>query len=328
MINDPRLGESAVPSDAAAEHVQLESGDQTADRIVVGIRDSGADRYRAALGLAAQMSRQRAAPITLIHGSLPRLAIVASRTEALQRHLAHGREMVEEARLALSSMVDPSTGVHAEAVPKTGVDALLQESRTAATLILQRRNLSALGRAFNSATSHTVAAQAACPVIVVRHDQLDSDTSRGVVVGIGPHSGGRALQIGLLEAAVRGCPLTAVYVWDLPFSPTYGGRVDPDEEELAEATRWADSFLASAVADIAKLHPDVELHARTVRGVIEDGLLQECEHAELLIVERHRDAHLASIGLGTLTRHLLDHAPCAVMITPLAAQRDRMPLGI
>ena len=34
------------------------------------------------------------------------------------------------------------------------------------------------------------------------------------------------------------------------------------------------------------------------------------------MVERHRDAHLASIGLGTLTRHLIDHAPCPVMITP------------
>ena len=48
MINDPQFGENAVQSDAAAEHVQLESGDQMADRIVVGIRDSDADRYRAA----------------------------------------------------------------------------------------------------------------------------------------------------------------------------------------------------------------------------------------------------------------------------------------
>jgi nucleotide-binding universal stress UspA family protein len=328
MINDPQSGESTVPSAADAGPLQPESGNQIADRIVVGIRDSGADHYCAALGLAARMSRQRAATITLIHGSLPRLAITASRTEALQRHLARGREVVEEARLALSPMIDPSTQVHAEAVPKTGVDALLQESRTATTLILQRRNLTTLGRAFNSATSHTVAAQAACPVIAVRHDQLNSDSGRGIVVGIGPHSGLRALQVGVLEAAVRKCPLTAVYVWDLPFSPTYGGRVDPDEEELAEATRWADSFLARAVAGVSKRHPDLELHARTVRGVTEDGLLQECEHAELLIVERHRDAHLASIGLGTLTRHLLDHAPCPVMITPLAAQRDGMSLSI
>ena len=324
MINDPQPSESAVPGATDAERLQPDSGKRSADRIVVGIGDSGADHYRTALGLAARMSRQRAATITLIHGSLPRLAVAASRTDALQRHLARGREVVEEARLTISRMVDPSIKVHAEAVPKTGVDALLQQSRTAAALILQRRNLSTLSRAFNSATSHTVAAQAGCPVIVVRHDQL----AHGIVVGIGPHSGVRALQVGVLEAAVRKCPLTAVYVWDLPFSPTYGGRVDPDEEELADATRWADSFLASAVADVAKLHPELELHARTVRGVTEEGLLQECEHAELLIVERHRDAHLASIGLGALTRHLLDHAPCPVMITPLAAQRDGMPLGI
>ena len=56
--------------------------------------------------------------------------------------------------------------------------------------------------------------------------------------------------------------------------------------------------------------------------------MEESEHAELLIVERHRDAHLAAIGLGTLTRHLLDRASCPVMITPLAAQRDGTPLGI
>jgi nucleotide-binding universal stress UspA family protein len=67
---------------------------------------------------------------------------------------------------------------------------------------------------------------------------------------------------------------------------------------------------------VAKLHPDLDFHARTVKGVIEDGLLRESEHAELLVVERHRDAHLASIGLGTLPRHLIDQAPCPVMITP------------
>jgi nucleotide-binding universal stress UspA family protein len=125
-----------------------------------------------------------------------------------------------------------------------------------------------------------------------------------------------ALEVGIAEATARKCPLTAVYVWDLQFSPTFGGWIDPDGEELAEATRWADSVLANAVSDVAKSHPDVELHARSVRGVIEDGLLAESEHAELLVVERHRDAHLASIGLGTLTRHLLDHAPCPVMVTP------------
>jgi nucleotide-binding universal stress UspA family protein len=316
MIDGTQPAENAVSSDVDTERLKPDRPDQTAGRIVVGIGDSDAGHYLAALHLAARMSRQRELTITLVHGCLPRLSIAPSGSEALQRHVAHGLRLVEEAGLALSPMVDASTQIGLAAVPMSGVDALLQESQTAEALIVQHRNLSTVSRAFSSATSHTVAAQSECPVLVVRHDQLDTDSKRGIVVGIGPHSGGRALEVGVVEATARKCPLIAVYVWDLPFSPTYGGRVDPDDEELAEANRWADSFLARAVAKVATRHPDVEFHARTVRGVIEDGLLQECEHAELVIVERHRDAHLASIGLGALTRHLIDHAPCPVMITP------------
>jgi nucleotide-binding universal stress UspA family protein len=315
VIDYSQVGGSSDPIDSEAERGKPDGDERAADRIVVGIGDSGPDHYRTALGLAARMCRQRDASITLVHGCLPRLSI-ATGGEAVERHLTRGRQLLQEAGLALSSMVDPSTRISLEALLQTGVDALLQESRTVGTLILQRRRSSTLGRAFSATTSHTVAAQAACPVITVRHDQSDSESKRGIVVGIAPRSGLRALEVGVAEAVARKCPLIAVHVWDLQFSPTYGGWIDPDEEELAEATTWADSLVAKAVAHVAKLHPDVEVHARTVRGVVEDGLLQECQHAELLVVERHRDAHLASIGLGTLTRHLIDQAPCPVMITP------------
>ena len=56
--------------------------------IVVGIGDSGHGHYRAALDLAARMSRQRELTITLVHGCLPRLSITPSRSEALKRHLS------------------------------------------------------------------------------------------------------------------------------------------------------------------------------------------------------------------------------------------------
>ena len=165
------------------------------------------------------MSRQRDATITLAHGCLPRLSIA---TEAgHERHLVRGRELVEEARVALSAMVDPRTRISVAVLPQTAVEALLQESQTAATLIVQRRRIAALSRAFRGTTSHTVAAQAACPVIVVRHDQSETDQSetdqsetdqshaesrRGVVAGVAPHSGLLALKIGMAEAAARRCP--------------------------------------------------------------------------------------------------------------------------
>jgi nucleotide-binding universal stress UspA family protein len=299
------------------------SRDPAAERIVVGIGDSDPSAYHAALALAAQMSRQRRSELSLVHGCLPRFSRTPS-DELVERDLAHGRELLEEAKLALLPMIDHGTRIGLAAVPLTAVDALVRESQTAGTLIVQRRDLSILRRALSSDTSHTVAAQAECPVVVVRQDQTDTDSKRGIVVGVAPSSGFRALEVGMVEAAARKCALTAVCVWDLRFSPTYGGWVDPDDEELAEATRWADALLAQAVASVAKFRPGVELRARSVRGVIEDGLLQECENAELLIVERHRDAHLSSIGLGSLTRHLIDHAPCPVMITPQSDAHDQL----
>ena len=305
--------------------VSRSSGDANAARdIVVGIGDSGPSHYSAALAFAAQMSRQRQAGLRLVHGCLPRLSI-ALRDEALERHIARGEQLLDEAQPAVSTLVDQGISVELAALPQTAVEALLQESRTAEAVIVQRRGSSSVGRVFSGVTSDTVAAQAACPVVVVRHDQSQSGEKRGIVVGVGAHSGALALEVGMAEATARKCPLTAVYVWDLEFSPTFGGSIDPDGEELAEATKWADSVLANAVIEVAKTHPDVELHAHSVRGVIEDGLLQECQNAELLVVERHRDAHLASIGLGTLTRHLLDHAPCPVMVTPHSEPHDHRP---
>jgi nucleotide-binding universal stress UspA family protein len=296
--------------------------EQAARGIVVGIGDGGPSHYSAALQLAAQLSGQRKAGLTLVHGCLPRLSL-ALRDEALERYLRHGQQLLEEAAQALSAMVDQSIPVSLAALPQTGVEALLDEARTSEVLVVQRRNQSAVGRVLSGRTSDTIAAQAACPVMVVQRDDQFGKGKSGVVVGIGAHSGLMALKVGIAEATARKCPLTAVYVWDLQFSPTFGAGIGPDGEELAEATRWADSVLTAAVSEVARAHPDVEFHARSVRGVIEDALLTECENAELLVVERHRDAHVASIGLGTLTRHLLDHAPCPVMVTPHGDANDK-----
>ena len=313
MADDSPSERNASPSDSPAAAEMPDA--VAASRIVVGIGDTGPEHYEAALAVAARMLQQRAAVLNLVHGCIPRFSIAPS-SGALERHLVRGRQILEEAKLVLSPMVDHDTPITLTAVPQTGIDALLQESNQAAAVIVQRRDGASIRRVYSASTSYTVAAQAACPVIVVRHDQLGTAAKSGVVVGVTPESGLRALAVGIAEAAARSCPLTAVYVWDLQFSPTFGRLIDPDAEELAEATRWADLVLARAVAAVVKDHHDVEVRALSVKGVVENALLQECEHAELLVVERHRDAQLASIGLGALTRHLIDHAPCPVMITP------------
>ena len=319
MADDSASERGVSPSDSAAA-AELPDAVATS-RIVVGIGDSGPEHYEAALAVGAGMLQHRPAVLDLVHGCTPRFSITPT-SGAAERHLVRGRQILEEAELVLSPMVDQPNLITLTTVPQTGIDALLQESNQAAAVIVQRRDGSSIRRVYGASTSHTVAAQAACPVIVVRQDHLGTDAKSGVVVGVAPESGLRALEVGIAEAAARSCPLTAVYVWDLQFSPTFGGSIDPDDEELAEATRWADLVLARAVAAVVKDHHDVEIRALSVKGVVENALLQECEHAELLVVERHRDAQLASIGLGALTRHLIDHAPCPVLITPTQDAHD------
>ena len=79
MMEDSQASESSDSIDLEASRGKPDSDGPAADRIVVGIGDGGPDHYRAALGLAAQMSRQRDATITLVHGCLPRLSIAERR---------------------------------------------------------------------------------------------------------------------------------------------------------------------------------------------------------------------------------------------------------
>src|SRR4029079_2405920 len=95
-------------------------------RIIVGIGDRGSEHYEAALAVAARMLRQRPAVLNLVHGCTPRFSITPT-SGAAERHLVRGRQLLEEAELVLSPMVDHDTLITLIAVPQTGVDALLQE---------------------------------------------------------------------------------------------------------------------------------------------------------------------------------------------------------
>ncbi len=76
------------------------------------------------------------------------------------------------------------------------------------------------------------------------------------------------------------------------------------------------------MAEVREAHPDVEFHARTVKGEIEDGptsgvgRLRSWWSSDIVMRIAPRS------GLGTLTRHLIDHAPCPVMVTPHSDPHD------
>ena len=92
-----------------------------------------------------------------------------------------------------------------------------------------------------------------------------------------------------MAEACTGARRISPAVWDLQFSPTYGGWIDPDEEEPG-GDQVGRFLLARAVADVAKLHPDVDFHARTVKASLRTGSF------------RRRSTLSCWLSSGTVTR--------------------------
>ncbi|WRL65859.1 universal stress protein [Blastococcus brunescens] len=120
------------------------------------------------------------------------------------------------AALARARAVDSGLAVETRLVPGTARQVLLQESRTAALLVLDTSSPAALGRLLPGRAPLQLAAAAACPVTVVRGlSRGDEPRPRPrVVVGIdGAPSSGAALGFAVRAAHRRAVPLTVLHAW-------------------------------------------------------------------------------------------------------------------
>ena len=96
--------------------------------------------------------------------------------------------------------------------PGSGVTALVEESKIAALVVAQRREISVLRslRQLGSTTS-ALAAKSQCPLVVLRPDSVLGRSGGGVVVSVEDPIGDQsALRVGFEEAMVRGTRLTVL----------------------------------------------------------------------------------------------------------------------
>jgi hypothetical protein len=138
-------------------------------------------------------------------------------------------------------------------VAATGIEALLGAAYEADLVVIQRRDVTRLARAYTGSTSSTVAAQADCPVVVIRADQSEDGSRRGVVVGVGTDgSSAGAIRFAFEEAAARQVPLIPVHVWELRGAPSFYG---PSGDELRIGRAHADELLSRAVGRLPRSIP-------------------------------------------------------------------------
>ncbi|MCX4750813.1 universal stress protein [Kitasatospora sp. NBC_01287] len=139
---------------------------------------------------------------------------------------------------------------------------------------------------------------------------------RRIVVGVdGSASAAQALRWAIEQARVTGADVVeAVMVWELPAGYAFaGGMVPPPPAEL-DPERLAAQVLAEAVREVTGGEPAVPVRELVLPGPASVALLGQAKGAELLVVGSRGLGGFAGVLLGSVSRHVVEHAPCPAVV--------------
>jgi nucleotide-binding universal stress UspA family protein len=149
--------------------------------------------------------------------------------------------------------------------------------------------------------------------------------SGSIVVGLdGSDTSHVALGWAVEEAKLRGARLIAVHAWSfIPPAPMGdpGLLAMPAGDlagQLGAESDVANAILESALESLGD-KPSVEVEPRTVEGEAGEVIVEESKGADLVVVGSHGRSGLTAALLGSVSRHVVDHAVCPVVVVKAPA---------
>ena len=268
---------------------------------------------------AAAEAARRHLPVRLVHGqavtetTYPGMSVTPQGLyDAMQDQ---AREWLHQAREGALE-VAPELEVDTELREVPAVPTLLDESKTARTVVLGSRGLGGFTGLLVGSTAVSLAAHGQCPVTVVRGRTPGEPppTSGPVVVGVdGSPAGEGAIGVAFDEASLRGVSLVAVHTWS---DVTVGGVFDRRSTDIGWEEIQGDEqrLLAERLAGWQDKYPDLRVHRVVTRDRPVHSLLAQGENAQLLVVGSRGRGGFAGMVLGSTSQPLLHHAPCPVTV--------------
>ncbi|HEU5206353.1 MAG TPA: universal stress protein [Gaiellaceae bacterium] len=142
-----------------------------------------------------------------------------------------------------------------------------------------------------------------------------------IVVGVdGSDASSDALRWAAEEARLRSSSLVAVHAWSFVPPQPIGdpgmlampaGDLPGQLDAESEAARIS---LDNAVAGILGADAGVEVERKLVEGDAGEVLVAESKEAELVVVGSHGRSGFKAAILGSVSRHVVDHAACPVVV--------------
>jgi nucleotide-binding universal stress UspA family protein len=145
-----------------------------------------------------------------------------------------------------------------------------------------------------------------------------------IVVGVdGSEASREALRWAVEEAKLRDARLVAVHAWSFVPAQPLGepGMLAMPAGDLAgqlSAESDAATTVLDDAVDAASGGAGVEIEKKVVEGDPGEAIISAAADADLIVVGSHGRTGLTAALLGSVSRHVVDHAKCPVVVVKAA----------
>jgi nucleotide-binding universal stress UspA family protein len=190
------------------------------------------------------------------------------------------------------------------------VSELVRASVDARMLVVGARADQGLaGRRFGS-VAEQVATNARCPVAVIRPPS--APVLVDVVVGVdGSSHSDATLRLAAAEARRFGGRLVVVHAYRLPAPAEYGPNAGVDEPYHRAA---AEELVERALDRLGPDRSGLKIETAALHGGVAAILLDAAADAAVLVVGARGRGGFERLRIGSVSQHVLWHAPCSVVI--------------
>lgn len=209
-------------------------------------------------------------------------------------------------------------------------DVLTGATERAGLLVMGNRGRGGFTGMLLGSVSQAVAAEAHCPLLVVRASEdgsaqppFDEDYFRidthPVVVGISGESCLPAVEAAFAAATRRKQRLHAVHAWSFPDMPVYGiaGAAGPTADAIRVCQQNGEAILSRTLVDVRDEYKDIEVREDVVNGQRAHAMVEASRGASMVVIATHHREGKIGRRLGPVTHALLHHAHAPVLLVPV-----------
>jgi nucleotide-binding universal stress UspA family protein len=215
-------------------------------------------------------------------------------------------QLARAARVAADTRPDVETTT--QVAIGAPIEVLASEARRAQLLVLGDRGLGGLAGLVLGSVAVALAAQGACPVVIVRGDIGRQEGP--VVVGVdGSPLSEAALGFAFDAAAARSVGLVAVHAWSLAIDEALAPLMNWDAVAVGE-----EAVLAERLAGWGQKYPQVAVQRKVVRDGAAHALVDASRDAQLVVVGSRGRGNATGLLLGSVSHGVLHASHCPVAV--------------